>query len=399
MTSIVPYNVSEYIPRFSNDWKLLNSIVEKVPKRKISEIPFTEKRSVICREVKLSNFATQECRHFKRAIISVPVPANEYKQHNLYVRFLKLTDTDEVLYDGKPANLSVSCYTVGYSQLPSQTYIGICNQTPDSIIPAPETTVYKEHSAADFSPLLLKRCTSEDFQIVIDMQYTPGETYEDFLLEFALAKEVDLNDYIPYLLKSGLLISANNSDTEALIRKILETNGDSECQMLTFDVEFKCPISMKKMTIPVRHKGCDLTHLHDLESYLRMNLKAVNPRWRCINCKKKMYPEDLCIETYFQKIFAAIDKNTKATVVTFSLDDKQQIAYKVHSHKEEPEVNYVKDVKGYEEIYVLDSSSSDIEILSIKSVSSNASVSTEKSSSSGNSDSSESASSYNSSSE
>jgi len=70
------------------------------------------------------------------------------------------------------------------------------------------------------------------------------------------------------------------------------------------NIDLKCPISLDKISIPVRGTQCNHIRCFDLGAYVGVNRSTsnINLRWICPICYQQVFPRDLIIDTYIESI-------------------------------------------------------------------------------------------------
>jgi len=70
--------------------------------------------------------------------------------------------------------------------------------------------------------------------------------------------------------------------TKELIKKMF--SGDDDIMTSQMSVSIKCPLSLKRLSIPARGKTCTHLGCFDLETFLNFQRDAKNASWKCIVC-------------------------------------------------------------------------------------------------------------------
>jgi len=79
-----------------------------------------------------------------------------------------------------------------------------------------------------------------------------------------------------------------------------------------------CPLSRKRMEIPVKSIGCDHLQCFDAKTFLSMNEKT--PKWKCPICNISCMYDELEIQNYFLEIVTSPTLNVDCTNIQFISD-------------------------------------------------------------------------------
>ncbi|KAK1372342.1 E4 SUMO-protein ligase PIAL2 [Heracleum sosnowskyi] len=79
-------------------------------------------------------------------------------------------------------------------------------------------------------------------------------------------------------------------------------------------VSLSCPISMKRIKIPVKGHSCKHHQCFDLDNYVEMNLRR--PSWRCPHCNQSVCFNDIRIDQKMVKILEEVGVNVAGVMIS-----------------------------------------------------------------------------------
>lgn len=116
----------------------------------------------------------------------------------------------------------------------------------------------------------------------------------------ALAKRYNVENIIGEIKERSENVESCQRRISDHINKLISKNDDEiEAVIPGITVKLTCPISLMKIEIPVRGRGCNHLQCFDLSSYLQVNkqTRVFNARWKCPECPLLIRPEDLLIDS------------------------------------------------------------------------------------------------------
>nr|XP_022301985.1 E3 SUMO-protein ligase PIAS1-like [Crassostrea virginica] len=131
------------------------------------------------------------------------------------------------------------------------------------------------------------------------------EDSQNFCVTVLLVKKFKINAMLGRLKQSGFR-DANN--TKTTIKHKLPSDADCEIISTCLRTSLICPLSMKRMEIPIRTESCTHLQCFDAQTFLRMNIeKSV---WRCPICDKPAPLNQIVIDGLLVEILKeTIDNN------------------------------------------------------------------------------------------
>lgn len=107
--------------------------------------------------------------------------------------------------------------------------------------------------------------------------------------------------------------------TEHCIAKIKRQfcNSDDGIQQTKARVPLKCPLTLKRITLPARGAECRHIQCFDLEAYLQLNCERTN--WKCPVCGSNAQLEGLEVDQYIGTILSELTKK-KMNVDEITID-------------------------------------------------------------------------------
>ncbi|KAI9345115.1 MIZ/SP-RING zinc finger-domain-containing protein [Pilaira anomala] len=102
-------------------------------------------------------------------------------------------------------------------------------------------------------------------------------------------------------------------ETEKLIRNFfgqVDKDDDDDIVIVQKSVKLslRCPISLKKLKLPIRGRNCKHLECFDLVPYLLTNENKV-PQWLCPCCNKTTYPDELARDLFMERLLKTLQKN------------------------------------------------------------------------------------------
>lgn len=140
---------------------------------------------------------------------------------------------------------------------------------------------------------------------------------ETLFFSLVLTAERSVADLAASVERSSL--SKAQARVQELLAKSQGQSGSAEdivC-LSTNKLKLVCPITMDKVTEPVRGEQCQHLQCFTLEAYLSSNLKmsAFNNRWMCPVCSLIVRPTDLRVDGYVQSILTSTSEETEEVVI------------------------------------------------------------------------------------
>ncbi|KAF2765969.1 hypothetical protein EJ03DRAFT_194201 [Teratosphaeria nubilosa] len=110
-------------------------------------------------------------------------------------------------------------------------------------------------------------------------------------------------------IKAGSIISK-----QKVLAEMHKINSDPDIEATSTRMSLKDPISIVRITLPVRGTVCTHNQCFDGRMFLEMMEQA--PQWNCPTCNKTLSFQSLCVDKYFEEIL----KNTPASVEQVEVD-------------------------------------------------------------------------------
>lgn len=127
----------------------------------------------------------------------------------------------------------------------------------------------------------------------ISVHWIPDE--QDYILELNFVKKLNINNVLMKLLRRDTHMSIEESKNNIFnIMTRMHTNFQ---HYTSYYFSLICPLSKKRIRIPVRSFNCHHIQCFDAKAYILINDKRSS--WKCPICDKFCFYDDLQIDFYF----------------------------------------------------------------------------------------------------
>lgn len=171
-----------------------------------------------------------------------------------------------------------------------------------------EVKLNNDDVKANFKGLKNKPGTTKPADITDKVRKNAG--YQNQLrITYALTKErFQVSVYMARYISSATLTQRIKEgrhgggviSKEQAIREISRANDDPDIVLSSEIMSLKDPVSILRITLPVRSTVCTHRQCFDGGMFLQMQEQA--PQWLCPTCNKQISYQSLCIDKYFEEI-------------------------------------------------------------------------------------------------
>lgn len=141
-----------------------------------------------------------------------------------------------------------------------------------------------------------------------------GEQQNTVAVTYALtSKRFSFAIYLVRYASSDKLIERIKNGNVIPKQKVLDdmsrANADPDIAATSVRMSLRDPVSMMRITLPVRSSHCTHHQCFDGAMFLQMQEQA--PQWSCPVCTKPVPFESLCIDKYFEDILGKTSRSTE----------------------------------------------------------------------------------------
>ncbi|CAH8277804.1 unnamed protein product [Arabidopsis lyrata] len=121
-------------------------------------------------------------------------------------------------------------------------------------------------------------------------------------------------NYIIIIAFTGLVVPPEKPVLKDYLQSgVIESSPDSDIIEGPSRVSLNCPISRKRIKLPVKGQLCKHLQCFDFSNYVHINMR--NPSWRCPHCNQPVCYPDIRLDQNMAKILKDVEYNAAAVII------------------------------------------------------------------------------------